>query len=595
MKWKIGVLAVFVLLIGGCVTVNIVKDVPKVSPSESEKGTSTKEDAGGKYSATQKTQTSKYETELQKGLDLLSRKQCKESIDHFSALTVKHPGKNKVQYYLALAYDECGYVSEALREYEEYVNMQPGNNVFARKSKSRIHKLKDEIAKELINEANMLAGGHKYEDCLEKLEQAYALRPSTVMANKIREEDERHKIGSIAWKMSSNSDSLREKTVSIVPFVGLSKEKNIKGNYVAGVLKTELTNLQKLEVYVRDDDSIRAILKELEFGQTGAIDEKTRKELGKLVSTGAIIAGQVGYIAETFKINGWMINVESGRIVSSESVSVLGYNIEDTDKFADFNIEVWMDKKEYRIGELVTINIKTSRDCFVTLKNVRSNGKIWELFPNRYNANNFMKANVRHTIPAINDNFGLTIVDPPGREYIKAIATSVPITEYQITQILSKDTSNLVASADIIGRGSDSAFRSVSPSEMRGLHEILTRGVGSFPVLEGDPEYKQVGYCEPGTQFESAVSTWSFVTRRESSNVGIKSAQPIPEEKSVDRVNILTKKEVLQRLGKPDTTGGWAATERWFYGTSYVEFENGIFTRCYEPHGRDDLKRKLGK
>ena len=62
-----------------------------------------------------------------------------------------------------------------------------------------------------------------------------------------------------------------------------------------------------------------------------------------------------------------------------------------------------------------------------------------------------------------------------------------------------------------------------------------------------------------------------------------------------NEVNNLAKDDVLQKLGKPDTISKWSTTERWSYGTSYVEFENGIFTRCYEPHGRDDLKRKLGK
>jgi|TARA_Y100000031_G_scaffold147498_1_gene182622 hypothetical protein len=67
------------------------------------------------------------------------------------------------------------------------------------------------------------------------------------------------------------------------------------------------------------------------------------------------------------------------------------------------------------------------------------------------------------------------------------------------------------------------------------------------------------------------------------------------ERLPVDGDNTLAKEKVLQKLGKPDSISKWSTTERWSYGSSYVEFENGIFVRCYEPHGKDDLKKKLNK
>tara|TARA_Y100000310_G_scaffold84223_1_gene81017 strand:+ start:2697 stop:4355 length:1659 start_codon:yes stop_codon:yes gene_type:complete len=505
---------VFVCSMLGCVTVNIVRDTPKVSPPEQMKEAPIKEDTSGKYSASQKIQASKYETELQKGLDLLGRKQYGESIECFKALAIRHPEETKVQYYIALAYDESGDAREALLGYKGFVDIQTGDEVLVRKSRSRIRALKGGIADGLINAASVLAENHEYGGSLKRLEEAYDLKPSSALSRKIVELYDRHSLCSIAWKMSSLSDSLSEKSVSIVPFTNLAREETTEGSAVAMELKNELINMKKLEVYVRDDASVRAILKEIEFGSSGAIDEKSRKELGKLVSTGAIITGRIGYVADTFKINGWMINVETGKIIASKSVSVLGWNIADTDKYADFNVKVWMDRKEYRIGDPVMINVQTNKDCFVTLLNVRSNGEIWELFPNNYNQNNFIKANTRHTIPSSNDNFQLTVVAPSGQDYIKAIATSIPITREQISQVLAEDNSILVASADIVRQRGKSTFRSVSPSEMRGLHEILMRGVGTFPVQNGSHSYNNSGSIGYDTQFEFAVSTWSFVTKR---------------------------------------------------------------------------------
>jgi len=57
----------------------------------------------------------------------------------------------------------------------------------------------------------------------------------------------------------------------------------------------------------------------------------------------------------------------------------------------------------------------------------------------------------------------------------------------------------------------------------------------------------------------------------------------------------LAKNKVLKKLGQPDTVDKWSVSERWHYGTSYVEFENGILSRCYESHGKNDLKKKLNK
>jgi curved DNA-binding protein CbpA len=50
---------------------------------------------------------------------------------------------------------------------------------------------------------------------------------------------------------------------------------------------------------------------------------------------------------------------------------------------------------------------------------------------------------------------------------------------------------------------------------------------------------------------------------------------------------------VQQRLGEPHSIEKDSTTERWNYGSSYVEFKEGIYFRCYEPHGKGDLYKKL--
>ncbi|MFQ5964335.1 MAG: DUF4384 domain-containing protein [Candidatus Scalinduaceae bacterium] len=450
--------------------------------------------------------------EIDKGHILLVSGKCKEAIDYFYTLTIKDPKNEKAQYYLSLAYDECGDKAEALRAYKVFLDMHPDAKVLREKSVNRIRELRNGLIDKLIEEAVELADRHEFQKCLERLEEAYSLNPSPEIANKIIERYSKYSISLIAWAMTSCSYSLKEKTVSVVPFSDLRGEENTQGKAVATELISELVNLQRLKVYERN--SIPDILKEIEMGGTGAIDERTRKELGKMVNTESVVVGWVGYIENTFKINARMIHVETGRIIVSENVKMLGWNVDDTDKNTDFNINVWTNSKVYRIGEPTTIYLTSDRDCYVTLLNVRSNGEIWELFPNRYNRNNFIRANVRYSIPSTNDDFKLSIVEPPGKEYIKVIATSVPLSIEQIRRVLSKDTSFLVASADMIRSGDDSVFRAVSPVEMRGLHEIMTRGIGIVPKTENEMEYKEVDYYESGSQFVYAVSSWPFETRK---------------------------------------------------------------------------------
>jgi len=90
----------------------------------------------------------------------------------------------------------------------------------------------------------------------------------------------------------------------------------------------------------------------------------------------------------------------------------------------DFNIEVWVDKgcgKSYTVGENITIYFKSNKDCYLTLFDFIPGGGIRLLFPNRYEKNNFLEANKVHTIPP-----GFVVTPPPGKEMIRAIATTSP-------------------------------------------------------------------------------------------------------------------------------------------------------------------------
>ena len=95
-----------------------------------------------------------------------------------------------------------------------------------------------------------------------------------------------------------------------------------------------------------------------------------------------------------------------------------------------FKIEVWMDKGEepvYRIGEVATFKFRSDRNCYLTLLNVDTQGNVTMLFPNAYHPNNQIVASVTYTIPSPDMKFRIKAQGPPGRELLKAVATTEPI------------------------------------------------------------------------------------------------------------------------------------------------------------------------
>ncbi len=98
----------------------------------------------------------------------------------------------------------------------------------------------------------------------------------------------------------------------------------------------------------------------------------------------------------------------------------------------NFNIDVWTDKKRYRVGEEIRFYLRSDRDCYLTLIDYQTSGDVNVLFPNRYYQNNFIKAGRTYSILPPEYEFKLTVEPPPGIEKIKAIATTAPFSLFDL-------------------------------------------------------------------------------------------------------------------------------------------------------------------
>jgi len=82
----------------------------------------------------------------------------------------------------------------------------------------------------------------------------------------------------------------------------------------------------------------------------------------------------------------------------------------------------------YGLGETVRLAVKSNEDAYVTVFNVGASGKITQLFPNGYQADNRIHAGETLEIPSAASESRIKVTGPVGIELVKIIATSKPVT-----------------------------------------------------------------------------------------------------------------------------------------------------------------------
>jgi hypothetical protein len=92
---------------------------------------------------------------------------------------------------------------------------------------------------------------------------------------------------------------------------------------------------------------------------------------------------------------------------------------------ADFKVELKVNKKDaiYNEGEEIKLIFKSTKDCYLTLIDVGTDGKVTIFFPNKFHKDNKIKAGETYSVPGKDAKWLLRVKGPAGKEVIKAIAT----------------------------------------------------------------------------------------------------------------------------------------------------------------------------
>lgn len=78
----------------------------------------------------------------------------------------------------------------------------------------------------------------------------------------------------------------------------------------------------------------------------------------------------------------------------------------------------------YHEGEELVLSLLSNRDCYIRILHIDVHGNMTQVFPNRYESNNFLPGRQLLTFPSRRSPFRFRIVPPYGTETIKVIAST---------------------------------------------------------------------------------------------------------------------------------------------------------------------------
>ena len=77
----------------------------------------------------------------------------------------------------------------------------------------------------------------------------------------------------------------------------------------------------------------------------------------------------------------------------------------------------------YRPGENVALTVETTEDAYIWVFDTGTSGRVHQLFPNEYAADNFVRAGQSLTLPDAEDDYQFLVSEPAGVELLTVIAS----------------------------------------------------------------------------------------------------------------------------------------------------------------------------
>ncbi|OSM02016.1 hypothetical protein MAIT1_02094 [Magnetofaba australis IT-1] len=95
------------------------------------------------------------------------------------------------------------------------------------------------------------------------------------------------------------------------------------------------------------------------------------------------------------------------------------------------SVRVWTERKRYRQGEQVVVNLQGNRDFHARVFTILSNGAVLQLAPNAQRKSDLFDGGLVHQLPdmMLNEEFRLTVAPPFGEDRILVFASEKPLAD----------------------------------------------------------------------------------------------------------------------------------------------------------------------
>ena len=113
-----------------------------------------------------------------------------------------------------------------------------------------------------------------------------------------------------------------------------------------------------------------------------------------------------------------------------------------------FEVDVFLDRggsndvPTYQVGESIQIGVRVSEDAYVYLFNVRSDGGVQQLLPNRYDSagqNNFLRGGETRYFPPNNARYEFAAQPPRGLDKVVAVASRTELNTRELAQFRGEE------------------------------------------------------------------------------------------------------------------------------------------------------------
>lgn len=124
--------------------------------------------------------------------------------------------------------------------------------------------------------------------------------------------------------------------------------------------------------------------------------------------------------------------------------------IENANKDFGLKLSIVNEKTSFAVGDEIKFAFSADRDCYLTLLDIGTSGKVHKLFPNKWHESNKVEKGKSYSIPPEGSNFVFKVQGPAGREYVKAIATLKPIEKLEGAVSTSKGAFSEIQDAGLV-------------------------------------------------------------------------------------------------------------------------------------------------